>query len=138
MSAMENEKAVPVWTRCAGVCKRVLRTEHAFEGEAKICRVCAGTPGAGNGPSRTIIADTDTRVRSLLAKGVVGPGVARTPTERAITRVSVAKYRDTDKGKDYTVRYRQARTIADRRLREAHPDEWAQMMDEARREVGLV
>lgn len=104
------------WRRCAQ-CRKVLQ-EDAFDGAAEVCNACVAGPPP--------------KVRATRASAVttVRPATKTAPAERAPLLGVVGSG-------DLEVRERRARKTATEQLAEMHAEDFAQLLQQARRAEGL-
>ena len=107
------------WRRCDR-CRRVLAADE-YDGEATTCRACLTTPVA-----RPKVAKASTvRTRTTTPRSPAAPDAPRAPL------LGVPGSGDLE------VRERRARRAAQDALAEAHAEEFAQLLADARRVEGL-
>ena len=102
------------WRRCAK-CRKVLQAE-AFEGDSDTCMACLAGPPP--------------KVRATRASAVKTVRPATPPAERQPLRGVVGSG-------DLEVRERRARKTATEQLAEMHAEDFAQLLQSARRAEGL-
>jgi hypothetical protein len=105
---------VAAWRRCVQ-CRKVLQ-EDAFEGDSEICSACVAGPPP--------------KARSTRASAVKTVRAATPPAERAPLLGVVGSG-------DLEVRERRARKTAADQLAELHAEDFAQLLQSARRAEGL-